>query len=148
MRDSVIAVIDYPETDDSFGSHYTVVSWCVPAFPPVEILRTHRLSRESFATGSSVGRWSNHLFKIDRVQVDVADSSENLVVVRAYGLHMDQTSADEPSMPTAACVQCSFDSDASIFVTSICASCESDLLADHTRVCLRTATSTHCSESI
>jgi hypothetical protein len=148
MRDSVIAVVDYTEqtagADDSFASYYTVVSWYVPGLPPVEILRTHRLSQASLAAGSSVPGWNSYLFKIDRVLVDVAVSSENALVVRAYGFHMHGTSADQLIMPTA----CSFDSDASIFVKAICSSCEPDLLADHTRVCLRTATSTHCSESI
>ena len=117
-----------------------------------KILRTYRLSQDSLAADSGV-RWKNYLFKIERVLVDVADSSDNEVRVRAYGFHMQATSADQQTVqkPSAACVQCRFDSDASIFVNAECEPCSSDesnALDDHTRVCLQTEASEHCSESI
>ena len=164
-RDSVIAVVDEDDSegDANFAPRLTRVYWCVPGLPRREIYRSSTLAERQLGRPPDQ---HHYLHAIEHVQVDVADSEEQDVTVRVYGLHMEPDPESEESkvrrwtMPVIACVQCTFPSSARSFAKAQCDPCSSNdaeaefkHAQEHVRVCLRQEAETDedslpCAESI
>jgi len=152
-RDSVIAVADFQDEsapDSNFANapaQVTRVFWCVPGLPRREILRTSLLSERRLDGSRTVLTAKNYLFKIEHVQVDVADSEEKDVAVRVYGFHMRARQVQQGpnnvqtwAPPVSACVLCSFASSPALFTEAKCVPCadnDVESVQQNVRVCLR-----------
>ena len=152
-RDSVIVVADFSDEtapDSNFANtpaQVTRVFWCVPGLPRREILRTSLLSERRLERTARVLAAKNYLYKVEHVQVDVADSEEKDIAVRVYGFHMEARQLQQaPSnvqtwtAPVSACVRCTFGSTAALFTEAECGACfdnDAEFAQKHMRVCVR-----------
>ncbi len=166
-RDSVVVVVD--EADLSAPDHnfrdaparVSRVFWFVPGLPASELLRTAMLSERRLDAVQGILRTKTYMYKIEHVQVDVADADDTLTTVRVYGFRMDVVvQSNEPawSPPIEACMECSFASDPARFTEVDCEPCweepATEFVRQHVRICLRNdeATSSEqeeqCAETI